>query len=131
MTTELTYLTWVIAFTAMLWMPYILNRLLVGKGLLFEVGYPDAPTVMSPWAERLKKAHYNAVENLVVFAPLVIVAHLVGVHSELTKMATMIYLGARVAHALSYTFAIPWIRTFSFVAGWGCQVAFVYALLSH
>lgn len=131
MTPELTYLTWVTAFTAMLWMPYILNRVVVGKGVLFEVGYPETPTVMSPWAERLKKAHYNAVENLVVFAPLVIVAHLVGVHSDLTKMATVVYFGARVAHALSYTFAIPWVRTLSFVAGWACQVAFIYALLTH
>ena len=131
MSTELTNLTWVVAFTAILWMPYILNRLTVGKGLFHEVGYPETPTVLSPWADRLKRAHYNAVENLVVFAPLVLIAHVSGVHSNVTTLASTIYLVARIVHALVYTFAIPWLRTISFTVGWGCQVAFVWALLSH
>jgi len=131
MTTELTNLMWVAAFTAMLWMPYILNRLAVGPGLLHEIGYPDTPTKLSPWADRLKRAHYNAVENLVVFAPLVLIAHVVGIHSSFTALASTVFLVARIVHALVYTFAIPWLRTISFTVGWLCQLAFVYAILTH
>lgn len=131
MTTELTCLVWVTAFTSILWIAYILNRLAVGKGLLHEVGYPDTPTVLSPWADRLKRAHVNAVENQVVFAPLVLVAHVMGVHSDLTTGAAVVYLCARGVHALSYTFAIPFVRTGAFSVGWGCQLAFVWALVGH
>ena len=131
MSTELSNLVWVTAFTAMLWIPYVLNRLITGPGLLHEIGYPDTPTTLSPWADRLKRAHHNAVENLVVFAPLVLVAHVVGVHSELTTMASTIYLGTRIVHALAYTFAIPWLRTITFSVGWACQLAFVWALIHH
>jgi len=131
MTPELQNLTLVITFTACLWVPYILNRLLVGKGLLNEVGYPETETVLSPWAARLKRAHANAVENLVVFAPLVIAAHVADVHSSTTALATTTYLGARIAHAGAYTFAIPWVRTVAFSVGWACQLVFAWALLSH
>src|SRR5262245_50059260 len=108
MTTELTILAWVAAITATLWVPYVLNRVTVGKGVLHEVGYPDEVTRLSPWAERLKRAHENALQNIAVFAPLVLIAHAVGVHTPATGWAAIIYLGARVAHAVSYLFAIPW-----------------------
>jgi uncharacterized MAPEG superfamily protein len=131
MTNELTNLTWVATLTGLLWIPYILNRLLVGKGLLHEIGYPDEPTRLSPWADRLKRAHANAVENLVVFAALVLVAQAAGVHTQGTALAATIYFWARVAHMVSYLFAIPWVRTFAFTIGWGCQMAFAWALVSR
>src|SRR5262245_23508184 len=130
MTTELTYLCLVTTFTGLLWIPYILNRLSVGKGVLHEIGYPDEPTILSPWAARLKRAHENAVENLVVFAPLVVIAHAVGARTSGTALAAMIYLAARLAHAGAYTFAIPWVRTIAFAVGWGCQMVFAWALLA-
>jgi uncharacterized MAPEG superfamily protein len=131
MTTELTYLALVTTFTGLLWVPYILNRLAVGKGVLHEVGYPDEPTRLSPWADRLKRAHTNAVENLVVFAPLVLATNAASVHTEGTALAAAIYLGARIAHAVSYTLAIPWVRTVAFSVGWGCQMVFAWALLAR
>src|SRR6187397_2889665 len=131
MTTELTYLALVTALTGVLWVPYILNRLMVGKGLLHAIGYPDEPTNMSPWAERLKRAHVNAVENLVVFAPLVLVAHAAGAFNAVTATASVVYLWARVAHAAAYTFAIPWVRTIAFSVGWACQMALAWAILAH
>lgn len=128
MTTELVYLTWVTALTAVLWIPYIVNMILV-RGLMDAVGYPVEPKPLSGWAEKMKSAHYNAVENLVVFAALVLIAHAAGVSNGITVMATQIYFWARLVHALSYTMAIPWVRTLSFVAGFACQVALVLQVL--
>ena len=90
-----------------------------------------SPTQLSPWADRLRRAHANAVENLVVFAALVLAAHVAGVHTGGTALAAAIYLWARVAHALSYALAIPWVRTLSFSVAWGCQVVFAWALLAR
>lgn len=127
-TTELTYLTWITAFTALMWIPYILNMIMV-RGLIDAVGYPDEPKPLAPWAARMKLAHLNAVENLVVFGLLVLAAHAAGVNNEATALACVIYFWARVVHLAVYTLAIPWIRTLAFVVGVGCQVTLAWQIL--
>ena len=128
MTAELTYLTWVSIFTALMWVPYILNMILV-RGLIDAVGYPENPKPMATWATRMKAAHNNAVENLVVFAALVLVAHSVGVNNDATALACAVYFWARVVHLVVHTFGIPWIRTFAFVVGFGCQLTLAWQIL--
>ena len=128
MTSELMSLTWVTALTAVMWMPYILNMIMV-RGLMNAVGYQDEPKPMAGWASKMKAAHYNAVENLVVFAALVLIANAAGVSNDTTVMACSVYFWARVVHFLSYTFAIPWVRTVAFVVGWACQVALILQLI--
>lgn len=130
MKTELFYLTCVTAFTGLLWVPYILDRVLV-RGLMDAVGYPEAPKPQSPWAQRLMKAHANAVENLVVFAPLVLLAHALGVTGAAIAASAAVYFWARVAHAASYTVAIPWVRTLSFTVGFLSQACIAWQLLAH
>ncbi len=128
MTSELTSLTWVVTLNAVMWMPYIINAVLV-RGLIDAVGYPDEPKPLSGWATKMKAAHYNAVENLVVFAALVLIANAAGISNEITVTACNVYFWARVVHLLSYTMAIPWVRTLAFAAGWVCQVAIILQLL--
>ena len=128
MSTELTYLTWVTALTAVMWAPYILNTIMV-RGLIDAVGYPEDPAPLAPWAAKMKAAHSNAVENLVVFAALVLAANAAGVSNELTVTACHVYFWARVIHFASYSFAIPWVRTIAFVIGFGCQVTLGLQLL--
>ena len=129
MTIELKYLTWVTLLTALMWMPYIVNMILV-RGLVDAVGYPDSPKPLSSWAARMKNAHANAVENLVVFAALVLVAHAVGINTEATVLASIIYFWARAVHLVSYTFRTPWIRTLAFVVGFGGQLTFAWQILA-
>jgi len=128
MTPELYYLALVAAFTASLWIPYILNELMQNR-LTDAVGYPDSPLKFSPWAERLKKAHYNAIENLAPFGAVVLVANAIGVSNEATAGAAMVFFWARVVHALCYTFAIPWLRTIAFVVGWGAIICIAWHVL--
>jgi uncharacterized MAPEG superfamily protein len=129
MTTELFYLTLTTALTGVLWIPYIVNRIAV-RGLSEAMGYPDNPTPQSPWAQRLMKAHQNAVENLVIFAALVLVAHQLGISTESTALASVVYFWMRLAHAVAFTFKIPLVRTFSFFISFGAQMVFVWTLLS-
>ncbi|HTP71669.1 MAG TPA: MAPEG family protein [Burkholderiaceae bacterium] len=130
MKTELLYLAYVTAFTGLLWVPYILDRVAVW-GLMDAVGYPADPKPQSPWAQRLKKAHANAVENLVVFAALVLAAQAAGVTSAAIGTAAVVYFWARVVHALSYTFALPWVRTLSFTVGFICQAVVAWQLIAR
>lgn len=128
MKTELLYLTLVAAFTGLLWVPYILDRL-AARGLVGTVGYPENPKSQSRWAQRLMKAHSNAVENLVVFAALVLAAHALGVSSEAVASACVVYFWARVVHALAYTFAVPWVRTLAFAVGFFAQAVIAWQVL--
>ncbi len=128
MTNELMSLTAVTVLTAVMWMPYVLNVIAV-RGIKDAVGYPEDPEPMSGWASKMKAAHSNGVENLVVFAALVLIANAAGVSTAGTVMACQVYFWARVVHVFSYTFAVPWVRTLSFAAGFGCQVVLAVALL--
>lgn len=129
MTIELKYLTWVTVLTAILWMPYILNMIFV-RGLIDAVGYPDNPKPLSSWAARMKNAHANAIENLAVFAVLVLIAHVVGLSTDATVLASVVYFWARVVHVVSLTFRISWVRTLAFLAGFGCQLTFAWQILA-
>lgn len=129
MKTELIYLTFAAAFTGLLWIPYILDRIAV-RGLIEAVGYPESPKPQSPWAQRLMKAHANAVENLVVFAALVLAAHAAGVTNSAIATACIVYFWARVVHALAYTFAVPWVRTLAFAAGFFAQTVIAWQILA-
>ena len=129
MSIELRYLALVTILTGLTWVPYILNTIMV-QGLVNAVGYPENPKPLAPWARRMKLAHYNSVENLVVFASLVLVAHAAGLSNAAIAGSATVYFWARVVHLAAYTFAIPWVRTAAFVVGVGSQACIAWHILA-
>ena len=128
MTTEMMWLALTVILTGLLWVPYILDRVMV-RGLMGSMANPsrnDKP--QSAWAQRLYFAHTNAVENLVVFATLVIILDSLGHSTESTAIACAVYFWARLAHAVVYTIGIPILRTLAFAVGFLAQVALVLAV---
>jgi uncharacterized MAPEG superfamily protein len=125
---ELWYLALSAAFTGILWVPYILDRTMVW-GLMDTVGYPDNPKPQTPWARRLMRAHANAVENLVLFAALVLTAAAAGISTPAIGTAAMVYFWARVVHAAAYVAKLPWVRTLAFVAGWAACAVIAWQIL--
>ena len=130
MKSELMSLVWVTLLTALIWVPYVLDRIAVW-GLSDTVGYPESPKPQTPWARRMKSAHANAIENLVIFATLVLVANAAGVSNNATVLASSIYFWARLVHVVAYTFALPWVRTLAFAAGFVCQLTLAWQLLAR
>jgi len=129
MNTELASLIQVSTFTGLLWMPYVLNRMIV-RGIPATVGYPIDPEPLARWAQRLRSAHANAVENLVAFAALVLAARAAGISTAVTAAAGPLYLWSRVAHAVTYTFRVPWLRTLAFLGSFAAQMMIAWELLS-
>ncbi len=129
MTTELYWLTLSILLTSVLWVPYIINRLFEG-GFIHGLWDPDGETVSEkPWAQRLMSAHVNAVENLVIFAPLVIITHILEMNNELTATASILYFFSRVFHVLFFTFRVPVLRIVAFFGSFVAQMMIVFTLL--
>jgi uncharacterized MAPEG superfamily protein len=115
---ELFWLAAATALTGLLWVPYVLNRILE-HGLWKPLR--QAPSELPPraiWAVRMAAAHQNAVENLVIFAAFVLVAVIAHRTNAATAQAAMAYFIARLVHAVVYTAGIPVLRTLAFTAGW-------------
>ncbi|MEZ5765236.1 MAG: MAPEG family protein [Xanthobacteraceae bacterium] len=128
MTRELFWLTLTVIMTGLMWMPYVLNRCQV-RGLGGAMANPsrtDKP--QSEWANRMMFAHDNAVENLIIFAPLVLILNAADYSTKWTVMACAVYFWARLAHLLVYTFGIPVLRTLTFAVGFLAQVVLALAI---
>ena len=128
LTPELFWLTLTVILTGLLWVPYILNRVVV-RGLGGSMANPvPGAKAHAPWATRLMFAHDNAVENLVIFAPLVLILAQVDYSSKSTVWACAIYFWARVAHLVVYTMGLPVFRTLAFTIGFVAQVVLALAI---
>jgi uncharacterized MAPEG superfamily protein len=116
-TPELYSLTVIATATALMWVPYVLARMTT-HGVMPPIGtpgpgYPADP----PWVDRARRAHLNAIENLAVFAPLVLVAAIVQVSTRATILSAQVYVAARIAHYVIYAAGVPVVRTLAFLIG--------------
>lgn len=114
MDTQLTYLAWSALLCIVMWLPYVSERTL-NWGLTDALGYPEDPPAPAMWAQRLRKAHANLVENLPAFAALVLIANATGVDGA---AGAAMFFYARLVHAVVYTLGIPYVRTLSFLVSW-------------
>ena len=95
------------------------------QGALAQVGLPmlagnrDGLPEIKGWGGRAARAHRNMLENLVLFAALVLVVVVAGKSNAMTLLGAQIFLYARIVYALVYIAGIPWLRT----AVWGVSVA--------
>jgi uncharacterized MAPEG superfamily protein len=74
------------------------------------------------------RAHTNAVENLIIFAPLVLILDSLDISNGVTVGACIVYFWTRLAHYVVYTMGIPVARTLTFTVGWLAQAALVLAI---
>jgi uncharacterized MAPEG superfamily protein len=130
MTNELYWLTLTLGLTALMAFPYVLNRMAV-RGLMGAMSNPsDQDKPLSDWAQRAQRAHANAVENLVLFAPAVLAIQATGHSNALTATACALYFWSRLLHYVVYTAGIPVVRTLCFFGGWAGIIMLVAHLLN-
>ena len=125
---ELYYLLLSAGLCIILWVPYVLERIL-NWGLLDTVGFPDNPPPQAKWAQRMKSSHYNLIENIVPFAILVFLLHSMEVSNSQTMMGAALFFYGRVVHAICQTLAVPWLRTGGFFASWVGMVMIILNLI--
>ena len=84
---------------------------------MFQVGVPklagnrDDMPELTGFTKRANRGHLNMLENLVLFAIVVIVAQVTGRANATTALGATIFFWARVAYALVYLVGVPWLRT--------------------
>jgi uncharacterized MAPEG superfamily protein len=128
MTPELFWLTLTVILTGLLWVPYLVNRAQV-RGLAGTMANPSRnDKAHAPWATRLMFAHDNAVENLVIFAPLVLILNDLDYSTKWTVYACAVYFWSRVAHVIVYTMGLPVFRTIAYTIGFLAQAVLALAI---
>jgi uncharacterized MAPEG superfamily protein len=114
---ELVYLVWSVALTVVL-------VLIAALGAMQQVGLPklagnrEHMPEITGWAGRAARAHRNMLENLVLFAVLVLAARALNISNSLTVLGAQLFFWGRVAHAALYITGVAWLRT----AAWGVSV---------
>lgn len=112
---ELTLLAWsvLLAFAQML---------VAVTGQMLQVGLPalagnrEGLQPATGWAGRAARAHRNMLENLALFAALVLIAAVAGRTDATTLLGAQIFFWARLVYAFVYLAGIPWLRTLVWLA---------------
>lgn len=115
MTTDLWMLVWSCVLALVLPNVYVVALIAQPRGLAWGLGNRDQAFAGEPaWGVRGRKAHANLVENLLVFAALVLAAHASGRANEWTALGSQLFFWGRVAHVATYLAGlVPW-RTLAF-----------------
>jgi uncharacterized MAPEG superfamily protein len=110
MAPELSLLVWavVVAFVQML---VAVTGAFLQVGLPTLVGNREGLAPFTGWAGRAQRAHRNMLENLLLFAALVLVAVAAQKTNSTTLAGAQVFFWARVAYAFVYLIGIPWLRT--------------------
>jgi uncharacterized MAPEG superfamily protein len=85
---------------------------------------------MPGWAARLKRAHYNLVENIPLFAVAVLAGEFGNIHTTTTAACAMIFFWARVAHPVATVSNTRGTRTAAFAVGWAAVVVYLFVVLA-
>ena len=110
MSIELKMLAWSVVLT-------LVQMVVAAAGSNLQVGLPalagnreDLPPIKG-WAGRAKRAHGNMLENIVLFAAVVLVAQVAGKTNATTALGAQVFFWGRVAYAGVYLAGVPWLRT--------------------
>jgi uncharacterized MAPEG superfamily protein len=113
-TLELKLLVWSTGLT-------VVQVLIAVLGATLQVGTPalagnrEHLPPIEGWAGRAVRAHRNMLENLVLFACLVLVAQVAGRTNAMTALGAQLFFWGRLAYAPIYVIGIPWARTAAFL----------------
>ena len=129
LSTELRYLIYTAILMLVLWIPYIIAELKM-TGIGKALSYPDERT-LPQWGRRLKRAHYNLVENIGPFAVAVLAGEWLGIQTPLTAACALIFFWARPAHPIMQVARIWGTRTATFAVGVGATLVYLVAILAE
>jgi uncharacterized MAPEG superfamily protein len=91
----------------------------MAQGLTAMAGSRDDLPPPKPFQARTKRLVDNHREGLTMFAPLVLIAAVQHVSSNVTVLGAELFFYARVAHAVLYLAGVPMIRPLA----WGVGLA--------
>ncbi|MDB4261705.1 MAPEG family protein [bacterium] len=117
MTTELTLL---ILSVGLLMLTLLIQASagILSNGLMAQAGSRDELPEKKVFHARVTRLRDNMIENLLMFAPVVLVAQAMGVSNDMTILGAQLFFFGRLAHAVIYLMAVPLVRPVAFAVAW-------------
>ena len=110
MSLELTMLVWSIALT-FVQMVIAASAVALQLGLPSKTGAPEDAAEVTGWAGRARRAHLDMLANMVLFAPLIVIADIAGRDNRMTEIGAEMFFWTRLAYAIVYIAGVPRLRT--------------------
>ena len=129
MTTDLWMLAYMVLFSMGLQVPIAAGRYRVEGGLRWSLGNRETDLEVPAWVQRASRAERNHLEALVLFAILVLTAHVSETANEMTALVATLFFGLRVLYSVVYMAGITILRTVVWGAGQACLVMLFLQLL--
>lgn len=107
---ELNLLVWAVVLT-LAQAVVAVHGAMMQVGLATLAGNREGMPEIKGWGGRAARAHRNMLENLVLFAVLVLAAVLADKTNGTTLLGAQIFFWARVVYAIVYLAGVPWLRT--------------------
>lgn len=129
---EIFWLVLITAYTSLLWVPYAAVRIAkIGWARVLLDPLPGDDPFERPWAHRAYRAHMNAFEGLITFAPVALAVAVTGTSNETTQFAAAAYFFARFFHAPVYILKVPVLRLLTFMVGLVATLTMAWQLLAQ
>lgn len=107
---ELMLLAWAVVLT-------LVQMLVAASGAASQYGVMplfgnrEGLAPLTGWAGRAQRAHRNMLENLVLFAALVLICVITNKTNATTLLGAQLFFWGRLAYAAIYLAGIPYLRT--------------------
>jgi uncharacterized MAPEG superfamily protein len=108
--------------------PYFLSPIVVAQRVKqlgkLDNKYPrEQQAKLTGLGARAQAAENNAFEALPIFASAVFVSHLAGANPSTAATLSLVFIAARLAHAIFYLTNIDALRSLSWLVGLACCIA--------
>jgi uncharacterized MAPEG superfamily protein len=110
MSLELTMLVWSIALT-FVQMVIAASAATLQLGVPRKTGNGDDAGEVTGWVARARRAHLDMLANMVLFAPLIVIADIAGRDNKMTEIGAQLFFWTRLAYAIVYTVGVPRLQT--------------------
>ena len=107
---EMMLLVWAVALT-------VAQMLVAASGAASQYGVMplfgnrEGLPGLTGWAGRAQRAHRNMLENLVLFAALILICAVTNKTNATTLLGAQLFFWGRAAYAVIYLAGIPYLRT--------------------
>ena len=103
---------------ALAWLPASIAKYRTyGPDWLTSNHYTEGLSSLPEWGQRAERAHASLRESFPAFATAVILLAITGGYSEGTRLASALFVLARLMHFGTYVAGIAWLRSLGWALG--------------
>ncbi|MEL6781834.1 MAG: MAPEG family protein [Pseudomonadota bacterium] len=89
----------------------------LNQGIAWGLGARDEGKDVSALQGRAARCVANQIENMAVFVPLVLIAHLAGLQTAMVEFGAALFVAARLAFFVFYWLGVPVLRSLAWLVG--------------